>query len=229
MNANNVRDPQSAEYWGERPCLRAPIPEMFEAADELSLAADAFLRGDLEECAKLVVAADKCEIREWIESLWGSEDSNPLQPVYHRRRKWPKKPPVLNRDVRHPTRMPTSMEKMAIIERWGWNCAYCGGPLVHSDARKILMAALGPRLRWGPRNVDKHSAFQCMTIEFDHVVPHAVGGTSDIQNTVPSCGPCNCGKFDRTLEEHGLEDPRQQSVVKTAWDGLTRLLPARKY
>ncbi len=49
----------------------------------------------------------------------------------------------------------------------------------------VLHQALGP-LRWGSRNCDKHSGFQCMTLEFDHVVPHSVGGSSQCDNTVAS-------------------------------------------
>lgn len=224
MNANDFREPSQAGYWGNRPCLREPIEDIFVSAEELSRAADAFLSGDLEGCEKFVAAADKPAIREWIESLWGSKADNPEQPHYHRQRAVPDQPLGLSKEDRHAIRMPSRVEQGEILRRWGWHCAYCGIPLIHTQARNVLRRALGPGLRWGPRNKDKHAAFQCMTLEFDHVVPHSVGGTSECDNTVPSCGPCNCGKFTRTLAEHGLDDPRDRHPKMSDWDGLTRLL-----
>lgn len=226
MSANLSRDPTEAAFWGRRPCLREPIAEIFKAAEELSSAADGYLRGDLDGCARLVEAADKSAIREWIESLWGSKTANPEQPLYHRHRQVADQPLSLPKKARQKVRMPSVLEQREIVKQWGWHCAYCGIPLIATAARNVLHKALGDRLRWGPRNADRHSAFQCMTIEFDHVVPHSVGGTSDLENTVPSCGPCNCGKFTRTLAQHGLDDPRDRPAKSSSWDGLTRLLKA---
>lgn len=224
MNTNHILDPSVDGYWKSRPCLRDPIPEIFVAADELSDAADALLSGDLEACARLVLAADKPPIREWIESLWGSKADNPMQAHYHRIRKVEGQQPPLPKAERQSVRMPNSSQQFEIIRIWGWNCAYCRIPLIATPARNVFKRVLGDRLRWGPRNMDKHSAFQCMTIEFDHIVPHSMGGTSELENTVPSCGPCNCGKFTRTLAEHGLKDPRDRAPGKSDWDGLTRVL-----
>jgi 5-methylcytosine-specific restriction endonuclease McrA len=178
----------------------------------------------MERATLLLQQANKPAIREWIESLWGSVKNNPQQTYYHRVRVIEPQPKKLEKSQRASVRMPNAAEKAEIIERWGWNCAFCGIPLIDTRARKVLQTQLSNAISWGPANADKHAAFQCMTLEFDHVVPHCFGGISDVGNTVPSCGPCNCGKFDRLLEQLGLIDPRNRSISITTWDGLTRVL-----
>lgn len=211
-------------FWAFRRCLRPAVSEIFDAADLIDRAANAHLAGQPHLASELIAAADLHAIREWIESLWGSVRDNPDQPQYHRFRQMNPEPVKICPELRDPVRMPNSGERLAIIERFGWNCAYCGIPLVHPNARKVLQKAYPEALRWGLRNTDKHPAFQCMTPEYDHVVPHCYGGSSDIANTVISCGPCNCGKFDRLLAHHGLIDPREIEIIPSTWDGLTRLL-----
>jgi hypothetical protein len=83
-------------------------------------------------------------------------------------------------------------------------------------------------LRWGRTNGEQHAAFQCMWLQYDHIVPHKRGGATDLENLVVTCAPCNFGRMNRTLEEVGLEDPRAFPVVPTTWDGLERTsAPAR--
>ncbi|WP_295640306.1 HNH endonuclease signature motif containing protein [Novosphingobium sp.] len=216
-------DPDAEDFWALRPSLREPIPAIFESATLLSQAADAFLIGDLETAGERIRAANMAEIREWIESLWGGAKQNPDQPLYNRKRAITPELPKLDLTLRHPVRMPNAAEKSIILERDGWTCRYCGIPLIESKARNILRLAMPDALVWGNSNREKHAAFQCMTPEYDHVVPHCYGGASSIENTVICCGPCNCGKFDRLLEHQGLLDPRLRCASRTAWDGLTRL------
>lgn len=217
-------DKSSVDFWAPRRCLREPVPEIFEAAQLIDQAANAYLVGELDEANDFIRSANMPAIREWIESLWGSAADNPDQPLYHRRRPMDNELAPVAPQERHPVRMPRTSEKAIILERNGWNCAYCGIPLINTKAREILRATLPDALVWGPANRDKHAAFQCMTPEWDHVLPHCHGGTSDVENTVICCGPCNCGKDRRLLEEHGLLDPRDDPRPKTDWDGLTRLI-----
>jgi hypothetical protein len=39
--------------------------------------------------------------------------------------------------------------------------------------------------------------------QIDHVIPHAQGGTDDVENLTPACGRCNWSKYARTPEEWG--------------------------
>lgn len=79
---------------------------------------------------------------------------------------------------------------------------------------------------WGRKNSEQHAAFQAMWMQYDHVLPHAKGGTNDLSNVVISCAPCNFGRMEFTLEEVGVEDPRLREPVRSTWDGLERFLKA---
>jgi hypothetical protein len=54
------------------------------------------------------------------------------------------------------------------------------------------------------------------------VIPHAVGGTNDLDNVVVACAGCNYARMDYTLEEMGLEDPSTRPRKVSDWDGLER-------
>jgi hypothetical protein len=88
-----------------------------------------------------------------------------------------------------------------------------------------MVASLYPEaVPWGRKNSEQHAAFQAMWAQYDHVLPHAKGGTNDLSNVVITCAPCNFGRMEFTLEEVGLIDPRSRSPKTTQWDGLERLL-----
>jgi hypothetical protein len=61
-----------------------------------------------------------------------------------------------------------------------------------------------------------------MWAQYDHVVPHAHGGTSDLSNVVLTCAACNFGRGAYTLEDMALIDPRSHPPIETGWDGLER-------
>lgn len=69
------------------------------------------------------------------------------------------------------------------------------------------------------------STFQAMDLHYDHLLPHARGGTNDLENMLVTCAPCNCGRDKLTLEEVGLSDPRLRDPVRSTWDGLERFRP----
>ena len=171
-----------------------------------------------------IIETDLPAIREWIESLWGSVLNNPDQKHHHRRRPLMPEPKKLPFDQREKLRMPSGAKRFEVYSRDNWHCRCCGIPLIHIEARKVLQRKFPVELRWGSNNVSRHSAFQAMTPEFEHVVPHCYGGTNDPENAVTACGPCNCGKYDRLLGHHGLLDPRLRTPVVSSWDGLTRLV-----
>lgn len=56
------------------------------------------------------------------------------------------------------------------------------------------------------------------------MLPHAYGGTNDLDNLVVSCAACNSGKMSYRLEGLGLTDPRERPPIQSQWDGLERLL-----
>ena len=179
-----------------RRCLREPIPAIFEAAHRLDRAAGAHLAGNAALARELITLADVPDVKAWTESLWGAARSNPDQWRYIRLRPVPDSPPHLPKSERVPVRMPNRAEQRDILAHWGWNCAFCGIPVISAEVRKRMKVAYGSALRWEGTNATQHAAFECMWLQFDHVLPHARGGTNDIENVVVTCAPCNYGRMN---------------------------------
>lgn len=199
-----------------RHCLRTPVPEIAAAARLLDAAVTAHGLGEAKLADELIRLADMPAIIEWTESLWGvgGPTSRPVTKV--------DTSTFLPKEQRAAVRMPTMAEKRTLIARDGYHCRFCGIPVVPAETRSLIRLAYPSALRWGPRNVDQHAAFQGMWLQYDHLLPHARGGTNELTNLVVSCAPCNNGRANLTLEEVGVSDPRLREPVHSTWDGLQR-------
>jgi hypothetical protein len=197
-------------------CLRDPISEIFDAARFLDAAVSAHNAGKRNIADELIRLADIPAIVEWTESLWGAGGpwTRPL--------KIENSISFVPKEQRIKIRMPTKEELKALLVRDGYHCRFCGIPLVRAETRKLIREVYPDALRWGDQNRDQHAGFQAMWLQFDHLLPHARGGTSDLDNMVVTCAPCNNGRSNLTLEEAGLTDPRSRPVQRTTWDGLER-------
>jgi HNH endonuclease len=215
------------DFWAPRRCLREPIPEILYAARLLDEAVGAHIAGNAGEAARLIRASDIPAIGQWSDSLWGSRANHPDQHHYHRVRKIVDAPSLLAKDDRLPVRMPNATEQRQIIARYGWNCSFCGIPVVEKRVRTKLTQLYPEDARWGSTVVSQHWALQAMWLQFDHVLPHSRGGSNDIENIVISCAPCNFGRMNYTLDEVGVIDPRTMIIPSRPWDGLTRFLKHR--
>jgi hypothetical protein len=196
-------------------CLRPPIPAIYEASRLLSEATDAHLRGDRKLAARLLAQANMPAVREWTESLWGKGGAYAVRPNGSR-----VVPP--QQFARADDRMPAEGTLRRLHLRDGFHCRFCGIPVIRKAVRQRFVRAYPALLLWGKTNPSQHAAFQCMWAQYDHVVPHAHGGTNDLDNIVVTCAPCNYGRMSFTLEEAGLEDPRIREPTPSAWDGLER-------
>lgn len=212
------------DYFAPRRCFREPIAEILEASLLLSEAADAHLAGDKRRAEDFLKAADIPVVRAWTDSLWGSAKRNPDLPHYIRYRAIPDAPPSLPKAKRVAVRMPTAAQRKLILARYGRHCAFCGNPLISPEVRNEFRRHYPEAAYWGPTNVTCHAAFQCMWLQFDHVLPHARGGDNSIENVVPTCAGCNYGRVSMTLAEVGLLDPRTLPPKEANWDGLERVL-----
>jgi 5-methylcytosine-specific restriction endonuclease McrA len=212
---------QSSDYWLPRDCLREPIPELLHSAWLLDRAVSAHLSGDRSKASKYFLSADTNTVRDWIESLWGSKKNWPEQESYLRYREinTPLSAKSMNSD-----RMPTVNTKRELIKRDGYNCRFCGLPVVPTAIRKAIHKDYPIEVKWGKRNIDQHAGFQALWLQFDHVIPYAYGGESSLENMVISCAGCNYGRGDFTLEQLGLNNPLDRSPHSTNWDGLMRYL-----
>ncbi len=221
-------DVEHPDFWKPRRCLREPIDEIFEAAKLLSLAADAHLAADYQRVEFLIRQADRPAIKAWTESLMGSTKNNPNSHIYFRYRVVENAPEYLAKSKRERARMPHKEERTKILQRYGRNCVFCEIPLIDKKVRNFIHKSYPQISVWGPTNSTRHAAFQCMTLQYDHILPHSRGGKNDADNVVPTCAGCNYGRWHKTIEEVGLIDPRAIELTKTTWDGLERLLPSRK-
>jgi 5-methylcytosine-specific restriction endonuclease McrA len=211
------------QYLAPRRCFREPIPEISRAAGLLSAAADAHLAGKARETIACLEAADIMAVRLWTDSLWGSSKKHPEQKAYLRVRKVENTRPFIPKSDRVLVRMPSASEKAAIVKRYGYHCVFCGIPVVRAEVRRAFAKAYPDAAYWGKTNVTCHAAFQCLWLQYDHVVPHSRGGDSAVENLVVTCAGCNYGRVGYTLEEMGLLDPRDFERPASDWDGLERI------
>ena len=200
-----------------RRCLCEPIPEIFDAARYLDAAASAHMVGHHDLADQLIRLADMPPIREWTESLWGAQS-----PYVHFRPQTDA-PPHMPADQRTKVRMPTVAEKRQLHMRDGYHCRGCGIPVIRQEVRQYLQNIYSSAVRWEGQNAEQHAAFQAMWVQYDHVIPHARGGTNDADNMLITCAPCNYGRMNYTFAEVGLIDPRTRAPVQSQWDGLERL------
>jgi hypothetical protein len=197
-----------------RTCLCDPAPEIFEAARLLEAAVSAHLRGDTAVAGEYIRQADMPAVRAWTTSLWGP--GGPWsRPVYIQ-----SSVPSLPKAERSANRMPVKAEKDVLLRRDGFHCRFCGIPLIRKEVRALIREAYPQELYWGDLNEGQHAAFQAMWLQYDHIVPHARGGSTDQVNLVLTCAPCNYGRWNFLLDEVGLLDPRERRPIVSAWDGL---------
>lgn len=202
-----------------RRCYLAPAPEIREGAALLAQAVAAHKRGDRQDAARLILAADFEQIGEWFRTIVG-----PYQPAIHGERPKTLNPPVLPEDQRKPPRMPTAETRKAVLARDGHHCRFCDSPVISKQVILAMSKAYPTEARWSNIASEQHRFFQAMTLQYDHVLPHSRGGESGADNIVITCAACNYGRISWTVEEAGLLDPRNNPIVVSDWDGLTTFI-----
>lgn len=194
-----------------RYCLREPVPEVFDAARFLDAAVSAHILGQADLAVELILAADLPAVRAWSNSLWGK--GGPFSRPLFVDASLPSIPKAENPLAR----MPSTAEKRALIARDGYNCWFCGISVIREEVRKRICVAYPTHPIWGRTNDTQHAAFQAMWLQYDHLVPHARGGTNAPDNMLITCAPCNYGRTALTLAETGLSDPREREPVRSTW------------
>lgn len=194
-------------------CFREPIPEIYDAARYLDAAVSAHIEGKPNIASELFTLANNPIIWEWTDSIWGRNSKHVIV----------NKQPSLHTIPKANARMPSAAQKAELHQRDGYHCRFCGIPVIRAENRKILNKVYPTSIPWGKTNASQHAAFQCMWLQYDHVVPHSSGGSNDLDNLVITCAACNFGKMEYTIEELGLLDPRTFPPVGSLWDGLERV------
>jgi hypothetical protein len=164
---------------------------------------------------QLLRAADMPNLYAWLKPIWADSESHVVALSTQGTSS-------LDNGLRAKTRMPSAHEKQLIHERDGYNCRFCDIPVIRPEVRDRVIEAYPQAARWGRKESEQHAAFQVMWAPYDHILPHAKGGTNDLDNIVLACAACNFGRGAYLLEEVGVIDPRTRVPQKTCWDGLER-------
>lgn len=180
------------------------------------------MAGDSRMAARLIKAADNPVVRAFTEAAWGAGGKE-----RHSFITLADAPPTLARAARPLPRMPTRDTQKAVVLRDGYHCRFCGLPVIQPSVRALLHRAYPDVLGWGFTNLSQHAAFQCLWLQFDHVLPNSRGGASTLDNVIVTCTPCNFGRMETTLREALLIDPLSRPTPKkwdgfNDWDGLER-------
>ena len=197
-----------------RYCLREPIPEIEIAAHRLEGAIAAHLRGERDAAEELLRQANDKVVWDWLDSVWGKET------VYNRPRRTLNDPPSLPKDQRAKPRDATDETKRLIHQRDGYYCRFCKIPVVRAKVRIAIRKEYPKAVPWEGTTATQHAAFQCMWAQYDHILPHARGGRSDLDNVYLTCAACNYGRGNYLLEDFDLLHPKCHAPRQRNWDGL---------
>jgi len=204
------------DFGQSRDCFATPPAAADKAADLLSQAADHILTFEVEVARQLVVEADIGELGEFARKLMGS-----TIPEIHQFRIVPGAP---TENKGHGQRMPSKSFEYGIYARDGWRCRFCGVRGLDPRGRKVITDLFPNETRWSGSDKERHHALLALSLSLDHILPYSRGGNNSDENLLAACYPCQFGRNKWTLEEVGLNDPRQRAPVVDQWDGLTRLL-----
>jgi 5-methylcytosine-specific restriction endonuclease McrA len=209
------------EFSAPRTSFRVPIPELETAADLLGLAADSLLACDEKKARSYLEQANMPALRIYMRSI-----ASQVTREIHRFRDVPGLAVAIPMSMRGP-RQPSSATALEIYHRDGFRCRYCGCRIVFPQAESVISTFVPGAVRWGTKDNELNAAFYTLKGVLDHIEPHAHGGSSDPENLVVTCQPCNYGKGNWFIQQLGLSDPRLRPPQVGNWDGLLRVLPLR--
>lgn len=124
-----------------RHCLSEPIPEIWDAARLLDEAAIAHLNKNAVLAEELIKRVNYPEIRRWLKGMWANSSVH-LQVAVP-------KPQSINKELRSKPHLPTPSVKAIIHERDGYNCRFCGMPVIRPETRTVIKSLYPNALCWG--------------------------------------------------------------------------------
>lgn len=201
----------------------SPLPRPAWVEDQLTILCDticAVAAGNMNVSQNLLRRMRSDDLRAWFVDH-GKQAGFCRYPHLMRR------PSQATTVVAEPLRQPTKSQMELVFQRDGYNCRYCSLRIIPNLVFDLFGKIAGLDLfgTAGPA-VQRHGAALTFRGCADHVVPHFLGGRTDMDNLVTACWPCNFGKDRFTVEEIGIEDPRlRPPVMSDEWDGLVSLVP----
>ena len=198
--------------------LRDPIPEIEIAARQLGDAVAAHHRGEPGKADNLFRQTNSRVLWDWLDSVWGKRT------IYNQPRRKLLHPQALPKAERATPRHATEGMKRLIHQRDGHYCRFCKVPVIRREVRDALRREYPEAIPWGDTNQTQHAAFQLMWAQYDHILPHARGGRSDLENIYLTCAACNHGRGNYLLEDFDLIHPKLHPPRQGDWDGLESVI-----
>ena len=209
-----------AELWSRHAPL--PVPAWFSTQlDGFSHAVRAAASGDRDQAVELLAAVRSADLRAWY--VEHGQISGRFR-VRVRRISQPSLVAVSNRDAQ---RSPDRYAKK-ILKRDYYACRYCGQRVIPKEVFAAFAAVVGANVFCATgTNEARHGAVLAFRANVDHVVPWKLGGATECENLVTACWSCNYGKAGYSIEQLGIDDPRDRNPRPriTGWDGLVSQVP----
>lgn len=206
--------------WDNRSPLRPPSwfnDQLLIFVAAVELAAD----GNRGAAVGMIETMRSDEMRYWF-------DEHGQTSGMHRKRYFQISVPVVSPDNYDVIREPRKFER-EVFKRDCYTCRYCDLRLLSKEVLVAFERVVGSDIfRTTGTNPQQHGAVHAFKIVADHVVPYKLGGRTNLDNLVSACPACNYGKYNFTLEQMGIEDPRNYPPVTSTWDGLLHLVPQLK-
>jgi len=209
--------------WSKETPLRPP--SWF--SEECCLFSEAVQRaaaGDLKESRELLLRVRDNDLREWY------VEHGQMSGRFRCRALGNPKATILNPSL-DPKRSPDYCAA-DVFKRDGYQCRYCGLCVIPKEVLNAFSLVVGDDVFCATgTNQERHGAVLAFRANADHVIPWKVGGRTAPDNLVTACWSCNYGKGRYTLQQIGLNDPRDRKPCPSSdWDGLMSLLiPLRRY
>ncbi|MCX7177923.1 MAG: HNH endonuclease [Proteobacteria bacterium] len=195
-------------------------PKWFDG--QLDLFAEAVRRaaaGDLPVAVELMERVRNSELNAWYRE-------HALNSGIIRRGHFGPPPPKTSLPGTRRDPAPTRMVAES-FKRDRYQCRYCGLRVVDKAVMKAFQGMVGiDRFPMPKPDAERHGVALVFMPSHDHVGPRSVGGLHSLENLVTACWSCQFGKWGYTLEELGVDDPRNRSPKETNWDGLVSLIPS---
>lgn len=177
-------------------------------------AVNLFLQGDIVNCLAKIESTRGSEIADWY--IRHGQNTSTFRKAVFGNAPLPELRPLDKK------RMPSKSLEEEVFKRDVYKCRYCGNRLISRDFFKLFIEKLNsPVFQKGAKNLEIHGIILLAWPIADHVVPHRLGGRTDLSNLVAACYSCNYGKLHFTVEQLGLENPLLRPPIEDGWTGLT--------
>ncbi|MBI1830238.1 MAG: HNH endonuclease [Planctomycetes bacterium] len=203
----------------------APLPPPVWFDGQLDFFGDAVRNaatGDFEIARALVRTIRCAQLREWY--VEHGQNSGVFRSRTIGEMPLPTGPIELDK-----TRMSTAVAREVFL-RDGYRCRYCGIRLVDERVTSAFEAVVGRDVFCATgTNAQRHGIVLAFRAIADHVLDWKRGGRTSAENLVSACWSCNYGKSNYTLDQIGLDDPRDRPPLSAnGSDGLSQYINALK-